>query len=147
MSQIRVTHRLDDVVHDMVNVLLHDLALVDDGALTRRLDDFVLDGVQREELVLVLVRGGVRLCEQGRESDQERTTERELLRARRRTADLRSRHNLLVNLLRGVLLVEDRLNVVLDVVHCMSSNDMNGTGTRRGQREMKIPRRSYTQSA
>ena len=112
------------MVNDVVNVLLDDLTLVDDGAFPRSLDKLIADGVEAHELVLVLIGRNVLLCKsapsQRCQSTVLWTTDRRL--SRKRTLDFGLRDNLLLNLLRSVLGVEDRLDVVLDVVNCMGDN-------------------------
>ena len=50
------------MVNDVVNVLLDDLTLVDDGAFPRGLDNFIPDSVEAHELELVLIGRNVLLC-------------------------------------------------------------------------------------
>lgn len=87
----------------VLDVLADLLAAVEDGTLARGLDNRVLGPVERGELRLVLVGRDMALLDVG-DGD-----------------------GLFVLDLAGVLLVDDRLDVVLDVVDCrIAPSELNG---------------------
>merc|ERR1719487_2656731 len=92
LVHVTLNDRLDDVVNMVVVVLDNVLALVDNDTLTLALGELVAGGVERGELGLVVGGRNVLLL------------------------DLGGGDNLLLDVLGAVLGVEDRLDVVLDVV-------------------------------
>jgi len=94
LVDVAVDLGLDDVVDVVVRVLVNLLALVDNDLLLAEVTDLVVAGRERGELGLVLGGRDVTLLDLGRLND------------------------VLALLLGLVLGVEDRLDVVLDVVDC-----------------------------